>query len=320
MRTHSLLSILIAILFSMLGGPALSEPEIAGISSVVNPQASAQHEQSAHREIRVGDNVYRNERISTDERGQVQVLFVDKTSLTIGPNSDLVIDEFIYNPDKNTADMAITLTKGVLRFVGGQSSKGESVDIKTPQATIGIRGGIALVRVTDAGLQVIFLFGDELTVNAADGQSASLTRTGFMVTISPDGKLTIERAPAQLIAEILAELQDQSNNELAEGSTIDLFALDDEIIEALANADAAGLGPLTLQDLETELGLDEEKFEQLRNIINEFGLSQMIEDEPMMSEGMMQEEMTDEMMQEDPSPPETTPPQDDECGGATKGC
>ena len=60
-----------------------------------------------------------NEKIETSASGNVQVLFVDKTTLNIGPNSSLVIDRFVYDPKAGTGQVALSLGKGVLRVVGG---------------------------------------------------------------------------------------------------------------------------------------------------------------------------------------------------------
>lgn len=250
--------------------PTLSS-EKAGISSVVNPQAEAFFgDVSTSRTIEVGDNVYRNETISTDAQGQVQLLFVDKTSLTIGPNSEVVIDEFVYNPDQNSSTMAISMTQGVFRFVGGQASKTEAVDVKTPQATIGIRGGIMLCRVEGDSVQCVFLYGDEMTVTSNNGDTASVTRYGFMVTIGPDGTITIDRASDDILGDILVDLQDQTDETVAEGTTIEVVSVDDDLLEYLDTLDAAGLGSFTLEELEDSLGLDDDKFDELGELIETF--------------------------------------------------
>ena len=44
--------------------------------------------------------------VATDARGQTQVLFLDQSALTVGPNSQLVIDEFVYDPARGAAVIA----------------------------------------------------------------------------------------------------------------------------------------------------------------------------------------------------------------------
>jgi hypothetical protein len=93
----------------------------------------------------VGSDIVARERIQTSESGSLQVMFLDKTTMTVGPNSDLLIDEFVYDPGAGSGQFAASLTRGALRFVGGQISHTAGATINTPSATIGIRGGGARI-------------------------------------------------------------------------------------------------------------------------------------------------------------------------------
>lgn len=185
-----------------------------GVASAVNPDATAQPPGQDVRLIRVGADMVHDERIVTSTKGRTHLLFIDGSALTIGPNSDLVLDEFVYDPGTKTGRIALNATKGLFRFVGGKISKQGGVQIKTPTALIGIRGGIGIITVTpreqtgglpgnglasgaegDGPVQLAQLqptittarlgFG-EMTVNTNGGQR-TITRPGFAVTISnPD--------------------------------------------------------------------------------------------------------------------------------------
>lgn len=153
-----------------------------GVTAAVNPQASGQAPAQQRRELRVGVNVVANERIVTTAEGQVQMLFRDESAFTIGPNSDVVLDEFVYDPVTQTGKIAFSATKGVFRLVGGKISKKTPVTLKTPTSTIGIRGGIALVTVQPSGVtRATFLFGDSMTVESG-GVEKQVTRPGFSIT------------------------------------------------------------------------------------------------------------------------------------------
>ncbi|MGO9358243.1 MAG: FecR domain-containing protein [Xanthobacteraceae bacterium] len=78
-------------------------------------------------------------------QGSTQILFPDQSTLNIGRNSSLVIDEYVYDPNSGSGTMLASLTKGTLRFVGGQISHTDGVMLNTPVATLGIRGGVATV-------------------------------------------------------------------------------------------------------------------------------------------------------------------------------
>ena len=162
-----------------------------GVTEALNPNATGTPPQAAPRLLEVGVNVVANERIATTEGGQAQMLFVDESAFTIGPNSEVVLDEFVFNPETGVGRLALTATKGVFRFVGGKISKSNPVTLKTPTAVIGIRGGIALVNVQPGGAtQATFLFGDQMTVTAA-GVTQVATRPGFAITAT-----TADEAPS----------------------------------------------------------------------------------------------------------------------------
>jgi len=80
------------------------------------------------------------ERIHSSPTGSVQLLFLDRSTLNIAPNTSLVIDEFVYDPASNSGHMLTKLTQGTLQYIGGQLSHQGAVTIETPAAVIGIRG------------------------------------------------------------------------------------------------------------------------------------------------------------------------------------
>lgn len=122
------------------------------------------------RTLRVGIDVFGNERVVTGPADRAHLVFLDGSGLTVGANSDLVIDRFVFDQNRNAGDLAVSVTKGAFRFVGGAISKKSDVIITTPSAHIGVRGGIATVTVgADGSTTATFLFGDRLTVSNAAG-------------------------------------------------------------------------------------------------------------------------------------------------------
>src|SRR6185436_19198410 len=76
-----------------------------GTAAAVNPAAQVRGT-GGSRTIIIGQSIEHRERIQTTSAGSVQLLFLDKTSMTIGPNSDLAIDEYVYDPASNTGKLA----------------------------------------------------------------------------------------------------------------------------------------------------------------------------------------------------------------------
>ena len=136
MTEHRIIGGMLALL--VLCGTALAQE--VGTASAVNPAATANL-----RTITIGASIGHKAHIQTATGGSVQLLFLDKTSMTIGPNSDLTIDEYLYDPAGRTGKIAATLGKGALRFVGGQISHNGDAEIRTANAVIGIRGGTAFI-------------------------------------------------------------------------------------------------------------------------------------------------------------------------------
>jgi hypothetical protein len=91
------------------------------------------------RVLEVEGPVYMGDEITTDRKGQAQINFVDDTKFVVGPNSRVVIDSFVFNPDKAAQDVGISAVKGAFRFITGSSPK-QAYSIRTPTMTIGVRG------------------------------------------------------------------------------------------------------------------------------------------------------------------------------------
>ena len=102
------------------------------------------------RNIKLLDDIYHNEVIETGDESATEFIFLDETKLALGPNSSLVLDRFIYDPDPDKASFVMTATAGVFRFVSGKLPK-KSYEIHTPTATIGIRGTAFTFVVLPAG-------------------------------------------------------------------------------------------------------------------------------------------------------------------------
>jgi hypothetical protein len=234
-RTYSF-AMLAALAPSLAGGPSLAER--AGVATAVNTETRGTPPGDQTRQIVLGQDVLHNEVIETDAAGQAQLLMLDRTALTIGPNSSLVIDRFIYDPGTGAGELSLTLRRGLLRFTGGETSKKQAVGIHTPVATIGIRGGIALVQVPDDGTtHAAVLFGDAMTVEMAGALVTQFSRPGFGTTVTGEGATPPRRWDLGRVQTLMQALQGQ------EGRTGGL-----ERLQNAAGLNAAAAGSLPRQD------------------------------------------------------------------------
>ena len=201
-------------------GSAAQEVEV-GVTAAVNPTTRGFSQTFGQRTLVIGYDIVFGERITTTDQGQAQILFIDESSLTVGPNSDLVIDSFLFDPEAASGELAASLAKGVFRYVGGRISKTNPVELRTPTAVLSIRGGVALVRLEETGATTaIFIYGVELRVDAATGGSVRLQRPGYKVTVQPDGTLTaIQPASQEEIAFILNSLEGTEGESGGAGET-----------------------------------------------------------------------------------------------------
>jgi hypothetical protein len=157
-------------------GPAVSQT--VGKAAAVNPAAS-----SSGRTLSLGTAIIHKQRINTDTGGSLQLLFIDRSTLNIGPNSDVVIDEYVFDPVTNTGKMSMSLGRGLMRFVGGQISHNGNAQVKTPSAVIGIRGAVGT-----------FSYDPKTKTTSASNECRNCTLTLF----SPNGQ-TVLIPPGQTL-------------------------------------------------------------------------------------------------------------------------
>ena len=129
------------------------------------------------RVLQLEDDVYHNELIETEEESATKLIFVDETTLTLGPESSVVLDSFVYDPDPSKAAFVMTATKGIFRFASGKLPK-NAYRLHTPAATIGIRGTVLTLSVDPAkgerGEAVVRIALEEGEATVDDCQGGSL--------------------------------------------------------------------------------------------------------------------------------------------------
>lgn len=119
-------------------GVALERTGVGNATKVVKDVFGAL-DQGADREIDLRDTVYHNEAIKTAIESATILTFRDDTTISLGPSSNITLDDFVYDPDPSASAFVLSTTEGILRFATGALPKG-AYSIKTPAATIGVRG------------------------------------------------------------------------------------------------------------------------------------------------------------------------------------
>jgi hypothetical protein len=126
-------------------------------------------------------------------KGKVAIGFIDDTRVDVTEHSKLIIDEFVYDPNTKTGSLSLKAALGTIRYASGQIAKTSptNVQIKTPTATIGVRGTDFTMTVDEIGSSTIillpscdtngFCFVGEITVESDAGQV--IMNTAFQATV-----------------------------------------------------------------------------------------------------------------------------------------
>ena len=124
----------LTVLFALQATTSLAQ-EAIGKATSIKPQADGSHSGT----LSAGSTVYSKETVRTGGSGQADLRFHDSSNLSVGPNSSIRLDKFVYDPNKSAGSVAIEATRGSFRFVTGSQGKG-NVQVKTPYGTLGVRG------------------------------------------------------------------------------------------------------------------------------------------------------------------------------------
>ena len=92
-------------------------------------------------------------------KAKAKLTFEDNTTVNITEQSKLVIDDFVYDPKKGTGKVAMKVVLGTARYASGQIAKTnpQAVDVKTPTATVAVRGTDFSMTVDELGRSLVML-------------------------------------------------------------------------------------------------------------------------------------------------------------------
>jgi hypothetical protein len=176
-------SFVLSALFTLHGAAAQNAPKI-GVASAVKNRVDGQIG-GATRPLVPGGDIFAREVVRTGEQSTAQLLFLDETSLSIGPQSEVTLDRFVYDPNRGAGNVVINATRGAFRFVSG-SQQPTSYQIRTPVATIGVRGTIFDLYITqNAAKQWIAIL--ILVQGSLVAGNYSLFKAGQALIFGPSG-------------------------------------------------------------------------------------------------------------------------------------
>ena len=109
--------------------------ELRGIGEVLRQDSEDSLEAELELSIDSMDNVRTG-------NGRLSVTFLDDSTVSLTERSSIVIDDFVFDPDPSRSRLALNMASGTARFLTGALGRinRENINIRTPVATIAIRG------------------------------------------------------------------------------------------------------------------------------------------------------------------------------------
>lgn len=142
------------------------------------------------RRLGKGDGIFEHERISTDAKGTGQFELLDQTRLAVGPGSSVKLDQFVYNSDKKATAVAIEVGRGALRFISGRSES-KVYSIRTPAATLGVRGTVFDIYVAPDGEMAVAMIEGGIEICPRGGACRMHDVVGRFLRLTPAGVFSL---------------------------------------------------------------------------------------------------------------------------------
>jgi hypothetical protein len=128
------------------------------------------------------------------KHGKVGIVFEDDTKVQVSENSKLVIDDFVYDPKgKKPNRLALNMAAGTVRYASGviAHSNPNAVNLRTPTATIAVRGTDFTTTVAELGESTIILLPSCPNANPVDYELEC--KTGKIEVITDAGSVTLDK-------------------------------------------------------------------------------------------------------------------------------
>ena len=207
-------------------------------------------------------------------KGKVAIGFIDDTRVDVTQHSKLIIDEFVYDPNTKKGSLSLKAALGTVRYASGQIAKTTptAVQIKTPTATIGVRGTDFSMTIDEVGSSTIILlpscdtngncFVGEISVESDAGMvimnqafQATVVDTSFTKPLNPvildiDESLISNLLIISKPKEIEEAIQESELNKVATALDIDFLKFDELEIDYLEEVEDDSVSRLDIDFLD----------------------------------------------------------------------
>ena len=185
MRLNSFLILVSTLIGLATMATSVSAATPVGTAVVVRGGATAAGPDGT-RSLAKGADIFLGDKVETGVFGLVEIEFSDHTKLAVGANSSMVIDTYVMQTPAKLNSFGLTASRGAFRFLTGDSDK-QAYNLKTPAATIGIRGtefdfSVARIRPT-----AMALYGGIVYICSLSSGNCADLRASCDVALITDG-------------------------------------------------------------------------------------------------------------------------------------
>ena len=288
-------------------------PEAAPIGRVVTVEGSVSATRADGTQVTLTTDspVFQGDVIETASDGAVGLVFNDDTTFSLGESARMVLDKLIYNPDTGVGESTFSIIQGAFVFVTGEiaGSQPDAMIVRTPVATIGIRGTTVAGQISIDGTDsTISLLAD---ADGSVGQIVITTNSGEQLFLDKPfqaavfDSLTLEATvvdlqPTQIddlfgrvlrVNDVAQQYRDASRGTEAE-EEVDEAAADEAAVEEAVAAAAAAADVEAEALAEAEAVATEEEIAEAEAAAIEAELAEVIEGE-VPPEGLLEPEFVD---------------------------
>jgi hypothetical protein len=145
------------------------QASVADIGGISELNGSAQIVRNEPLEAKLKFAIQSNDEAITTN-GRMAITFLDDSTVKLTEHSQLLIDEYIYDPDPSKSKMALTFGLGTARFITGNLNRidKQNITLKTPTANIAIRGTDFTATVDELGRSLIILLPDKFGLSSGE--------------------------------------------------------------------------------------------------------------------------------------------------------
>ena len=124
---------------------------------------------TALRTLIVDDDVHEREKIRTSNLSATRIAFADETDFLIGPNTEIILDKFVFDPNPGKGKLFLSLGRGLMKFKTGVMPSA-AYKVQTRVATIGVRGTEFAVKVLANGTTMVYVIRGKVVISDNKGR------------------------------------------------------------------------------------------------------------------------------------------------------